>query len=244
MRLNGVLAGLCLSATFASAAERVNPAILIADMIQRYATCRSYQDSGVVQINVKGVPIGNPMSFKTRFLRPDHFRFEWTQTWNEPKFKADGTFTTRRVSGTSLIWCTPAGVREFYDSTVSLEGGTIKPVENLDLAVAGATGVSLGAAQTIPSLLTTRIHAFRLTELQTLSLLPEAKFAGVACHHITGRRIKPPCNYELWIGKSDLLLRKIRWSVANPADTVEESHRDIRINADIPMKAFEFAPHK
>jgi len=231
----------CLLGTVVTRAEIASPSVVIADMTKKYAECLSYQDSGVARILVHGKPSPHPRLFKTYFVRPAHFRFDWTETIDMPEFRNDGSYKPRRLTGVNLVWSTPEGVHEYYDGALYSNGGAIRPVEDLNLAVASATGVSLGAALTVPSLLTSKIHAFRLTELQSLVFLPDVKFEGVTCYHIQGKSMSPPETDELWIGKKDFLLRKLlSTSGASPDDPIEELHRNIRINGNIPFSIFTF----
>ncbi|MDB6175354.1 MAG: sigE 10 [Chthoniobacteraceae bacterium] len=176
---------LLLLALWSAGAQAVDPAEVIARTTKCYAMCRTYQDAGIVQIIVEGTPRPYPKPFKTFFIRPDYFRFEWTDTLDKPEDRPDKT----PVSGTNVIWSTPAGVREFYHSAFYSDSG-VKAVEDVSSAMAGATGVSLGAAHSVPSMLMPQIGAFRLSELQSLTLLPEEMVDSVVCHHIRGKRLE------------------------------------------------------
>jgi len=113
---------------------------LIEQVAEVYRTAKSYRDSGVIiEYEKDGDTERERLKFKTAFVRPDRFRFEWAEPW-----PIGGT--ARRVvwsneKETKTWWQIPLG-RDFEDNDRSL-----------GMAIAGATGVSHAAAHTIPALL-------------------------------------------------------------------------------------------
>lgn len=121
---------------------------LTADEILRrsaevYANCSSYRDEGVVTT----VFIHGPrpferrtrrQPFRTRFVRPNLWRFEY---WNEE-------VGPRSEWRHYVIWTDDRGHHSWW---------TLRPENIEDLSIdrlfAGATGISSGAARTVPSLL-------------------------------------------------------------------------------------------
>jgi len=64
---------------FRQATEPVRPEAIIERMKEIYSECRSYQDEGsvITKSEKSGSQSLNPVTFKTYFVRPDKFRFEW-----------------------------------------------------------------------------------------------------------------------------------------------------------------------
>jgi hypothetical protein len=98
-----------------------------------YAGCKSYRDSGVVKtVYVEAGRTRTEMKpFKTAFVRPDQFRFEYTQK------RGEGAHEVNRY----IVWRRGTDVRTWWDVKPGIE----KPA-SLALALAGATGVSGGSA--------------------------------------------------------------------------------------------------
>ena len=199
---------------------------IINKMTERYRAVKSYQDSGVVQSYRKSGEKGLVNSFKTYFVRPGYqFRFEW----EEPE-------TRYSQKSWNIVWSDRGVV-----STYSNWGG-LEEEKSLSMAVAGATGVSRGAAHSIPELLIEEIAGFSLSEVERVSLLREEKFDGEDCYVVRGFH---PFGFaiDLWISKRDLLLRRMREN--NEDGTVdEEVRRDIKINHMIPAETFRYTPPK
>ncbi len=100
---------------------------ILAQMKQTYANCQTYQDTGVVTttfIQSSGNWI-DEKPFLTAFVRPDRFRFEYKETQSSAEYRY-------------IIWLNGAEVLSWWDVTPG-----IKTEESLDMAIAGATGVSL-----------------------------------------------------------------------------------------------------
>lgn len=168
----------------------------------RYASCSTYQDTGD---HIATLHAGEPNQhrtstpFKTWFVRPDLFRFEFrTRTW-EPEANWDRSVITRVKSRVESFWS-------------SL--GTQKAPETLSLALAAATGVSGATANTIPRLLLpTEVRSRSLNERFKDAQLEAPEIIDTEpCHHLvlrTERNIE-----EAWIGVDTCLLRKLaedRW---------------------------------
>jgi hypothetical protein len=161
-------------------------------MANVYARCRSYRDAGVVQtmfVQANGNrTVKRP--FKTAFVRPDRFRFEYTEkqrVW-ENRF---------------IVWQNGRDVRTWW----SVRPGVEKP-ESLGLAIAGATGVSGGSAHTIPAqLLPTEIGGRQLTEMRDVKRAEDAKLDKVDCFRIEGKFVDSPMT--VWIDSHTFLVRRI-----------------------------------
>lgn len=226
--LLGVLLA-CLNALPAAGQQKaVKPQLILQRMIKVYASCSSYQDTGVVETiysEVSARPV-NLIPFKTYFSRPDLFRFEFQNT--------------NRATGDALstvLWCARNGCH-YYE-----EGEGVEDKSSPGLAIASATGVSGGAAYTVPTILFQDRIGFQLMELTDLVLKGEERFEGTACYVLTGNHPFGP-RYEIWIGKQDYLMRKLttRSTSSGLALIENEIHRDIKINLTIPPRTFQFKP--
>jgi|HubBroStandDraft_2_1064218.scaffolds.fasta_scaffold55912_1 hypothetical protein len=185
-----------------------------------YASWRSYRDSGSVQTRSFS-PDGtatrvSERPFCTAFVRPDRFRFECRteagKGWNR-----------------YIVWARSSLVQTWWDTL-----SRAQEPQSLDLALAGATGISLGSAHTVAALLMpAEISGPRLNDLAGLELLGERAIDGRDCYQLsgrypetspedherartselqmTGRRFSRPrySPSSFWIEKDTLLLRRI-----------------------------------
>ncbi len=200
---------------------------IIEKMAAQYANASSYQDIGVVE-DVKGEGGGQRetvIKFKTFFARPHFFRFEWT----------DRSIVTSEER-LNVIWNDGKQTYSYY----SWGDAGVEKKEDLSLGIAGATGISRGAAHVIPALLMEEVSGFRLTETKNVSLLGEEKFEGEDCYIVRGYH---PHNFpiDMWISKRDFLLRKVK--EPNDDGTYEiDIRRDIKLNGKIPAERFNYTP--
>src|ERR1044072_1454737 len=194
------------------------PQTIVKNMTERYAALSSYQDAGVVEmISSDSLPRrSTDIFFKTYFTRPKKLRFEWLD------------YLSLASNGRNAIWSDGEKVFSFY----SFEPDRIEAKENVGMAIAGATGVSLGSAHTVPSLLLSEVNGFLLTDLTKLSLKREEVFEGEECYVLEGYH--PSAEpWQLWISKKDSLLRKLRTMSTN-GEFEEEIHRDIKVDDKVP----------
>jgi hypothetical protein len=109
--------------------------------------------------------------------------------------------------------------------------------------VAGATGISYGSVHTVLDLLIREEHgAAILKSLTNVSLLGDEEFEGVACYRIKATNSDE--RVDLWIGKSDLLLRKYRreGKFRDGLWIKEEIRRKIQVNQSISEVVFNHKP--
>lgn len=213
----------------AQAAEGPEPSArqILDRMAAAYARCRTYQDSGrVTRVFVSaGGRREDTMPFATAFIRPSSFRFEF--------FSGDRRFlAVTDGSATRTWWDVQPGVKD---------------APSLDLALAGATGISGGAAHTVPVLLMPeRISGRRLADLVELQRLDDASLDGIDCFRVQGelRSDRDAAKQDeirqqvlkvtgrdlgiwkmapevLWIDKTSLLLRRIERLTAHGEWTVQ-----------------------
>jgi|GEM_PF-731431 len=207
---------------------KLSPRLILTKMAESYATCSSYQDTGVVETTYHEASGGRieKMPFKLYFKRPNLLRFEWIDyaPWKDGRMK--------------IVWSNGRETFSYW------EPDSYEKDESLSMGIAGATGISRGAAHTIPRMLLEEISGFVLTELTDLSLVGEEIFENEPCYRISGKHPSGDV-YELWIGKRDFLLRKERTQTTAEGDryTIEEEiHRNIKINGPIAAETFNFKP--
>jgi hypothetical protein len=199
---------------------------VLAHMAQTYATCRSYSDTGVVRIVYfeEGRQRTEERPFKTAFVRPDHFRFEFTDTF---------LGKSRRY----IVWQQGLDVYTWWD---------IKPgqqtLSSLDLGLAGATGVSGGSAHTVPSLLLPGVVSGRsLRELTDITRLEDAACGTATCAQVEGLYGKQ--TRTLWIELDTFLLRRIDEATTFPSFRTERTTTySPTVNEVIPPEILAFDP--
>jgi hypothetical protein len=196
---------------------------IIEKMASQYSTAMSYQDSGLVEttfLSATGSRL-EELPFNTYFRRPRFFRFEWIEALPTP---------TKHV-----IWCDGRHAYKYRDPDI------FEDEEKLSLAISGASGLTSGASHTIPRLLIDEMVGFVLTDLTNLSLEGSDVFEGQECFVIKGIHPMGDTN-ELWIGKTDFLLRKLKTvhKFADFSAISQEIHRNIRLNEEIPVEIFDF----
>src|SRR5262245_54578520 len=157
----------------------MTPEQILAAMAQAYERCATYRDSGHVAtlfLNPDGTLSHTSLQpFRTAFVRPDRYRFEYNDEGSR-----------------CIIWADGQDVLRWWD----VDPGVKRP-ESLGLALAGATGVSGGSAHTVPALLMPEEVGGRLlTDLADLVLLGEGQIGGAACYRIRAQHIPEPPNPE------------------------------------------------
>lgn len=107
--------------------------------------------------------------------------------------------------------------------------------ESLEMAIAGATGISRGAAHTVGSLLLPSVEGFSLLMLRKLRLKTTRPFKGVNCYRVSGLHPWSPGRYTVWIGTDDLMLRKL----VKHRSATEEIRWNINVNHGVDPLRFE-----
>jgi outer membrane lipoprotein-sorting protein len=198
-------------------------------MAKVYAGCKSYHDSGVVK-TVFVQADGNrtvEKPFTTAFVRPDRFRFEYKEN--------DGGGPERRY----IVWRRGKEVQTWWDGKPGVE----KP-ESLNLALAGATGVSGESAHTVPALLLPKeVEGRRLTDMTEAKRIADAKLDKVDCSRIEGKFAGRPTT--LWIDQKSFLVRRIDAQMKfHDFRTETTTTYDPAIDEEIPDQKLEFDPPK
>jgi hypothetical protein len=166
---------------------------ILTRMSLAYKSTTTYVDRGTVSTVFTNDDVKRVVSrpFQIAFVRGGSFRFEHSDS------ESPGSYYIVWSDGSQVLtsWFARPG---------------IKPARDLDLALAGATGVSGGSAHTTPRLLMPDIvTGFALTELGDPSILGSEPLAGHDCWKLQGM---PRFNREpivLWIDRDTYLLRQV-----------------------------------
>ena len=163
-----------------------------------YATCKTYTDTGLVETTfaTSNGTFEAELPFKTAFVRPERFRFEYSTKYSYPLFP-----TYRHI-----IWRHGDNVRSWWD----VQPG-IKQELSLGVAIATATGVSHGCARTIPTLLMPQeLGGSHITRLANARRTDDADLEGVPCYRVQGTH--PGAGdvaLTLWISRETFLIHRI-----------------------------------
>ncbi len=192
---------------------------LLRQMEAAYARLQSYSDTSTAKFRNPDGSERSTVDFKIWFARPGQFRVDAQST------RADGGATRREV-----MWTDGEKARAWSSD---------KPVVNLDkIQIAGSRMFGTYAYH-VPTLLDASYGGKkRLHELGSPNLTGEENVDGVDCYRIRGEFHGDP--YEVWLGKSDHLVRKIVATYAG--NQMEEIHRNVAINTPIELEVFKFAP--
>ena len=212
---------LCFLAS-ALAARAQEPADAILEQMERtYAAMHSYSDTSTVSFRNPDNNPGAQVEFKIWFARPRFFRIDATT------HAAPDASPKREV-----MW---------FDGEMARMWSTTSPVltrSNVQLAGSKMFGTY---AYHIPTLLEASFGGpQRLHQLTSPELVGDEAVDEVECDHVRGKWLSD--SYDVWIGKSDHLVRKI---VANYSGYVmEETHREIKVDEPIDPGVFRFAPEE
>lgn len=198
---------------------------IIKKMGDIYRSCSSYQDSGLVQ-KIPSDPSDKfniQKKFRTYFVRPDLFRFEWEEEIH----------STQKT----YFYAVCKNGEETY--TFSSLSGKKRKENNLEQAISANTGVSSGGIRTVPFMLIKQERSSILNGLVNENLIGEESLDGVRCYVLKAEHEKSGKEIELWIGKNDLLLRKLIRKFSSE-DYWEELHKNIKLDHNIPKEIFNF----
>jgi hypothetical protein len=214
---------LLLASMGTNAAESADA--ILARVAQTYATFRSYTDRGVVLRYLSPDAPPNETSFETAFARPALFRFAFVSHHPYPPL--------RHIAWPAVIWSD--GVDSYSRYDYGLGPPQTTNVGSLEMAIAGATGVSGGAALTVPRLLMPEINSFSIADLTSSTVIGVESVEGESCYHLVGEapRIGP---IHVWIGTKSALLRKVQERFGDIRQ--EEIRRDIHVNEEVPPAKF------
>ncbi len=203
---------------------------LLRRVVKAYAALNSYQDSGTVtRYDGSDSPYQTP--FMTAYQSPSLFRFSFSRPHPYPPLRHIVTKVDLGFDGTAAFYVTKR-----YDKPPMSQ-----PTQDLNEAIARATGISSGAAHTISQLLLRDISGFSILELVEARSLDDTRFNGIECHLISAQHPKGG-EWRFWIEKDTLLIRKLRtYPGAQDESFSEEVHENIRVNQ--PLEASRFVMH-
>lgn len=205
---------------------KLNAHQIIEKMGETYKKCLSYQDSGVIQ----KTPI-DPSNkqvvqkpFKTYFAQPNLFCFEWKEKIPQKE--------------ETLLYVVWHNGKEAY---TYWELGKFEKENSLEQAIVANSGISSSGISTVPLMLINQERSFILKSLIDEILVREDVIDGVKCYVIQAKYEKLGREVELWIGKDDFLLRKLKRKLSSGAIS-EEIHKNIELDHKISKEIFNFKP--
>jgi outer membrane lipoprotein-sorting protein len=221
----GVLPLLAAAAGEAPPSSALPGPELISRMAQVYRSCASYRDTGTVSI-VYFEKFGKRTEerpFKTAFVRPDKFRFEYTET----------TFVGGKRQ--YIVWQGGRVVKTWWD----VKPGVGTP-SSLDMALAGATGVSGGSAHTVPRLLLSEAVSGRsLGEMKDVKRLGDTPCGEGTCARLSG--VYAGSRRTVWVDLKSLLLRRLEVETVFPDFRTEETTTyEPVVDGEVPAQLLAF----
>jgi hypothetical protein len=180
-----------------------------------YAGAQTYRDRGMVKTTytLADRSFSNETPFTTAYRTPNSFRFEFVVPLPDNTKGPERHWIVFRSANEVDQW-------SFLEPVVSAQA-------SLDLTVAGASGVSSGAAHNIPALLMpNEISGRKLTgDAEAARLLDEAKCGASECFRV--QRIIQTERGELtetvWIAKTSFLVQRIDHHTALDNFTVDST---------------------
>jgi outer membrane lipoprotein-sorting protein len=171
------------------AGDNLPPDAIIKRAQEKYASLTSYSDEGRTVVDLSGTTVTT--TFTIRLARPNLYRIDWQQ--------AAPSDATQR----GAVWS--AGEGDF----LRIGSGAAKRQASQELAMASATGISSGAAATIPG----TFFKLRWGDQLGGSALyqkrqPAPKVGDVECYVFTND--SKGCTRTLWIGKRDFLIHQFQ----------------------------------
>jgi len=183
------------------------PETILLRMARVYRNCRSYRDSGEVRTTLltDGGRAGSDRPFKTAFVRPERFRFQFTDTGLGER------------SSSYIVWKDGDEVHSWWDAKPGVRNaGTLQ--DGLRIAA----GVSGGSSIRIPGLLLPG-SVGEGPLIIAAERIQDGSDRGVPCFRTRGKSQKTPYtltmgeqtltvqdeSITLWIDRATLLLRKV-----------------------------------
>lgn len=168
---------------------------LVAAVMARYRALGAYTDEGQVSMRLgRGEHV---LTFDTAADARGNFRFA---------FRSPHPFAPLRHRVTTHVVGRCTGQAYLYSLTPDGQARR-EDAASLDLAVAGATGISAGAAHTIACLLYPDVGGWTLAQLKRPRRRAPRWVEGVLCHRVTGLQGRTPVVLD--IGVDDLLIRRL-----------------------------------
>jgi hypothetical protein len=202
--------GLCVATallTTIAFAQETEPQAIFKKTAEAYKTLETYSAEGTIvsDMDHNGTKVKSETSFTIKLKKPNLYLISW---------QSNSTSRAESVSGptqTSAIWSD--GTQPYLYMGIG-EQKNYSKMSNDDAAMAGATGISQGAASTIPSLFFPDFKAFTnpFARLTAPQLIGTEQVGGEECYVIRGS--SPAYKDETyWIAKKDFLIRKYAHSL-------------------------------
>lgn len=153
---------------------------------EAYAALNSYEDTGTVSALVG--TFSQEATFTIRLQRQSYYRVTWTGGASSGAAWSDGTGDYLRIPGRAA-----------------------EKEKDREAVLAGATGISTGAAATIPASFFHENWGGVLNGIGVCHLLPDETVDGVPCHVVTSflQSHGKTTNTTLWLGQQDHLIRQL-----------------------------------
>jgi len=220
--LVGGVATVAISQT--SSGDKLTNADIFKKSQAAYAALTSYSDEGKTVATLNGTTITTTFSIK--LARPELYRIQWTQSTES----ATGFKTT---SGAQAVWSDGTG------NFLEMLGGK-QEQSTLEGALGGATGISGGAAATVPSSFFNINWGNRLRGGITNQKRQADQTVGdVDCYVFSSDQKNG--KQTLWIGKGDFLIHQMRTETsaeAMKAMMADAAKRNPQVAARLPKMEF------
>jgi hypothetical protein len=185
----------------------LTPEKIMVEVARVYGGCRSYRDTGnvVTATLTDGGRAGSERPFATAFVRPERFRFQFT----DPGL---GERSSRYI-----VWTNGIEVRSWWDAKPG-----VRDPGPLQAALSIAAAISGGSSVRVPGLLLPR-EVGEGAPLIGAERIEDGVDRGVPCFRIKGKSRKTPYvltmggrtltvqdeSVTLWIDRATFLLRKV-----------------------------------
>lgn len=193
-------------------------------VILRYRSIAHYSDIGLKRSFHKRRQ--HIVHFETAYRQPHFFRFAFFNTHPYPPLRHLRIHTVIGKDGQASYFHTKS-----YDGRESLEN---EP--SLNIAVAGATGISRGSAYTIAALLFEEIEGLYLPALHRLRFRRIREIDGITCIAVSGLHPYDGRRVTAWFGAKDLMLRRVLENTSYGKS--EELRFNIKTDHIIPENIF------
>jgi outer membrane lipoprotein-sorting protein len=172
--------------------DHLSPGEILKRAQEKYASLTSYSDEGKSIATLNGTTITH--TFTIRLARPNLYRIEWEQN-------SDSSSSTTKTKP-EAVWS--AGEGDFLEM-----GSGAQKQTSQEMALAGATGISGGAAATIPGTFFkmnwgNQLGGPAISEKRQ----SDEKVGDVDCY-VLNSELKG-LTRTLWIGKQDFLIHQVR----------------------------------
>jgi hypothetical protein len=194
-------------------------------MIALYGSLISYSDTGHVKTKIVSSGVIHRRWFSTLYQKPSSFRFTFFSPHPYPQL---GHLVTQHVVGAE-------GAEGYRITKGPDDAQPLRSTTSVNLAIAGATGISSGSAHTIGRLLLPQVEGLSILDLLDPRFNDETDIDGKVCHSITARFPKGG-EQALWIEKDSLLLRKVIGS--HETARTEEVRENICVNEVLEGRLF------